>query len=262
MNAPPLDKVIFFIDLDNTLVESPYVHIFDRIVSDISDDTEKNSKYIWSVINKEFKKRELREHISAFDWDDILSCVCKKVGKKWDGLLRDYIENHINKHGIKVFDGVKSTLQILRSKNARLYCTTNGYFLYQEPLVRATELLSLFDDFITSDFVGYTKSSKQFYKKRIKSNDKVIVIGDSYKYDVLYPKEFGFYTILDVETFLTRTIYEKYHNLTPVQRPSLMKNELASHLKNLENTIYFQTCKFTELPDGIIFNFSEIIHML
>ena len=58
MKCQSLDKAIFFIDLDNTLIESPYPKIFDGIVRDISTSTGKTSNSIWSQINKEFKSRE------------------------------------------------------------------------------------------------------------------------------------------------------------------------------------------------------------
>lgn len=256
------DKMIFFVDLDNTVCESPYPHIFDKIIHDISDNTRKSSEHVWLMINKEFKNREKKNAISAFDWDNILSQVCKKLGKEWDDSLRTYIDMHINKHGINVFKSVKSILLFLRSKNCKIYLTSNGYFFYQEPIIKATGLLSLFDDFITSDRVGYTKSSKQFYEEKIIDDDKVISIGDSYKYEILYPNIFGFYTIWDAETILPKFIKEKYLNITHVDRPLAMYNDLLKFSKSQENNIYLQDCKFTKLPDSIIFNFSEIGSLL
>ncbi len=260
MKCQSLDKVISFIDLDNTLIESPYPKIFDGIVRDISTNTGKDYNSIWSLINKEFKSREEKNLISAFDWDDILSMVCKKLGSKWERSLIVDIESYINKYGIKVFDGVENSLKVLRLKSDKLYCTTNGYLLYQEPLLEATGLLSIFDDFITPDSVGVTKASKHFYCKKLEENSKAIVVGDSYKYDILYPTKFGFYTIWDVEAVLPWSIVERYLNLAPTQRPTAMKDELMSYLKTHENTIYLQSHKLTELPDAIIFNFPEIIN--
>jgi FMN phosphatase YigB (HAD superfamily) len=259
MKRQSLDKIIFFIDLDNTLIESPYPKIFDEIVRDISTNTGKNSNLIWSLINKEFKTREDKNLISAFDWDGILSMVCKKLGSKWKRSLIADIESYINKFGIKVFDGVENSLKVLRLKSDKLYCTTNGYLLYQEPFLEASGLLSIFDDFITPDFLGVTKASKNFYCRKLEENSKAIVVGDSYKYDILYPTKFGFYTIWDVETVLPRSIIERYLSLAPTQRPTAMNDELMSYLKAHENTIYLQSPKLTELPDAIIFNFPEII---
>lgn len=262
MNNKSLDKIIFFIDLDNTLYESPYPYIFNEILREISNGTGKKREYIRALINIEFKHREKKDYISAFDWDDIISLICRKLGSKWEDSLKDYIDKYINEYGIKVFNGVETTINTLKKKHIRLYCTTNGHLLYQKPLIEATGLLSLFDDFLTSDNTGYIKSSIQFYKKKITKSDKVIVVGDSYKYDILYPNKFGFYTIWDVETILSKCVIEKYSNLKPRNRPSSMSFELTKYLEKHKNSIYSQTYKFKELPNAIIFNFSEIVSVL
>lgn len=245
-------------DLDNTLIKSPYPYIFNDIVLDMSTETRKNPNHIWLQINREFRVREEKNLISAFDWDDILFQVCRKLGSKWEGSLRESIERHINKHGVKVFNGVKNSLKAIRSMGARLECITNGHFLYQEPLLRAAGVQSIFDDFITSDCVGCTKSSELFYSKKTEK-DTAIVIGDSYKYDVLYPMQFGFYAIWDVETVLPSSMMKKYLESRPMYRPVEMEDELAHYFRNKAISIYSQPCEFTKTPDAIVFSFSEVV---
>jgi FMN phosphatase YigB (HAD superfamily) len=244
--------------LDNTLIKSPYSYIFDDIVLDISTNTKENPNLIWLQINREFRTREEKNLISAFDWDDILFQVCKKLGSKWEGSIRDCVQRHVSKHGVKVFDGVKDSLKALRSTGAMLECTTNGHFLYQEPLLRAAGLQSLFDDFITSDCVGCTKSSELFYREKTEK-DTAVVIGDSYKYDVLYPMKFGLYAIWDVETVLLSSMMRKYLESRPSHRPVEMKDELVRYFKDAAINIYSQHCEFTKTPDAIVFNFPEVL---
>ena len=258
MKSRSQDKVVCFVDLDNTLIESPYAEIFDRIVSDISTCTGTSSHSVWLQINREFKIREERNLVSAFDWDDLISTVCREFGGEWERSLVVYIESYISKYGIRVFDGVEESLRVLRLESDRLYCTTNGHLVYQEILLEATGLLSVFDDFITSDTVGVTKASERFYCEKLEDSSKAIVVGDSYKYDILYPARFGFCTIWDVEAILPLHVSERYLHLAPTQRPISMSDELTSHLETHQNGIYLQCHKLAELPDAVILQFSEV----
>ena len=192
-----------------------------------------------------------------FCMDDILSCVCRKIGGKWDCSLTDYINKHINKYGINVFQGVESALKILKKENVKLYCSSNGFYKYQEPILKATGLMHLFDELITSDQVGFTKSSKKFYRDKFIDENRVITIGDSYKYDVFYPKKFGFNSIWDVETILSPSIVKKYLYSVPSERPSLINHDF---LTNHKSNIYSQSCTLSIMPDAIIFKFFEIIN--
>jgi FMN phosphatase YigB (HAD superfamily) len=260
MITHPYNEFIFFVDLDNTICKSPYPLIFDEIVDEISKKTGKNPEFVFSLINSEFKIREELNETCAFDWDDILSCICRKMGWNWDSSLLNYINKFIDTYGITVFKGVEKTLKQLKKEKVKLYCTSNGYFEYQEPILRATGLLNLFDELITSDKVGITKSSKQFYESKYIDKNKVMIIGDSYKYEVYYPKKFGFHSIWDMETILSPTKVRKYLNSKPTERYPLINFELEKYFSNTENNIYSQNYKFTILPDAIIFNFQETLN--
>jgi len=251
------NELIFFIDLDNTIWKNPYPLIFNEIIDELSAKTERSLDFVFSLINYEFEIREKQNRIFTFDWDDILSCVCRKIGDKWDCSLTDYINKHINKYGINVFQGVESALKILKKENVKLYCSSNGFYKYQEPILKATGLMHLFDELITSDQVGFTKSSKKFYRDKFIDEKRVITIGDSYKYDVFYPKKFGFNSIWDVETILSPSIVKKYLYSVPSERSSLINHEF---LTNHKSDIYSQNCTLSIMPDAIIFKFFEIIN--
>lgn len=256
------DNIVCFIDLDNTIIKSPYKKIFNNIIRDISEITGRENQLIRMMINKEFKKREINKSILAFDWDNIISTVCNGLGTKWDNSLEYYIKHHIQVYGIHTFEHVKVSLKYIKLKNIKIYCASNGFYSYQEPLLRHTGLLQLFDDLLTSDRVGCVKSLKQFYMGNVKKSDKIIVIGDSYKYDIYYPKIFGFISIWDVEALLRRTIAEKYSTIAPAKRPSVMKNELSGIHKKQADDIYSQAMKNECMPDYVIFKFDEIIPII
>jgi len=181
---------IFFIDLDDTIVTNIYADgIFPEYIAGLRrgglDDVG-----LYDLIWKEHRRRLCSSLPAAFDWEEIVMSIARKLNVDLDIDLKDMQEKYYRKPFIGVLNGAPALLKALNEMGA-VYASTNGFMKYQGPLLKALGLDMYFEGMITPDRSGFIKSDRRFYGKLIDDGQTAINIGDDYLYDVLAPKSFG-----------------------------------------------------------------------
>lgn len=220
------------VDLDNTLVISSISLLMNEVYEELATLSGRSKEFIIAQV--------MRIHIDlikastpkAFDWDYIIDEVSKVLGVKY----RADIEGRLSKHlcrEVKILDNAYEVLQKLRNLGFKLVLSTNGLMKYQECVIRESGLIKYFELVVSPDSVGCLKNCRKFYSC-CDSYGKLVSIGDSYVFDVYFPKTFGFKA---VHVLRWRSVFEEsYRKLLDVK--SLMSADATvENLQQLPNVL-------------------------
>lgn len=236
-------KGILFIDLDHTLIKNPFHSaVFPEISATLSDMARLDREIVMEMILKEAREREKNGGIDAYDWDEIIKVVESRIGVEANLDVEKIIISYCEDPYISLLPNARYTLETLRKKDFRIYAVSNGFLKYQKPVMEALNIVPLFDDIITPDKTGYIKSNKKFYEEYLVEGVPVVCIGDSPKYDVYYPKKFGYLSIWVVSQL--PEIKKDLYNLSPIERIRSIRDQ-----PNVELGLY---------PDAIVLDISEL----
>ena len=179
---------VLYVDLDGTIATSPISSVireaYRRVAEASGLDLREVEAVSWSL-HVELVKRSSP---AAFDWDYIGREVSKALGVSLsldiEGRFRELC------HLSRLLDDAARVLAELRDMGWVLVLATNGLLKYQRCVIESLDLDIYFDEVITPDTRGCLKNSEGFYSIRGR-RPSGISIGDSYTFDVYYPKRFG-----------------------------------------------------------------------
>jgi HAD superfamily hydrolase (TIGR01549 family) len=120
--------------------------------------------------------------------------INRKVDEIYEIFLKNFLKN------IKLFEGVKETLEELKKKDFKLVIVSEDFKEQLEKKIKTLGLEKFFDFFVTCDDVGSMKPEKKYYeivKKKLKIPfDEMVAVGDSFERDLEIPKILGMKCIL------------------------------------------------------------------
>jgi len=170
----PRSKALYIFDMDGTLIDSSQV-IVNAInyVRDNMNLPPMDDAFILKSINEELINPA--QHFYGID-------AFEPIHEEW---FSSYYSAHHNKE-IKLYEGIDTTLEALKSKDAKLAIATNAYRISTLESLKHTGIYELFDSIVTFDDVG--KVGKPDPKMLFKVLDSMqinphhsIFIGDSHK---------------------------------------------------------------------------------
>jgi putative hydrolase of the HAD superfamily len=234
-------KSIIFIDLDETIMQGPlspgvFPHIFNEFRK---HRPELEDKTLSGELIAILESRYADKRVDAFDWDELVYMLALKHKVPVKVSIEELIKEYAKPPYIKVYDHVITTLQKLREDKERVIAiTTNGFWKYQEPTVKALGLRDYFDYILAPDLMSCIKGERRFYQHVVNGSKLVICIGDRYDADVEWPKDLGFYSIW-----------------TPVELPL----EIDPKISPLERASSLKIPPpFQQKPDAIVTGFDEV----
>lgn len=84
-----------------------------------------------------------------------------------------------------LYPDVEPALRALRDMGYRLACVTNGYRVYQEPLLEGLGVRDLFDLFVSPEMVGVAKPDPRMWTLGVPEGQIVLHVGDRLSDDVI-----------------------------------------------------------------------------
>ncbi len=182
-----------FLDLDNTLLDFNKAEYFaaKRLFEKHNLPCDDQAIKTYSKINLSFWKKFERGEIARTDiFENRFIEFCNFYGKCADSkiMAKEYFD--FLSQGYYTVNGVFEILDYLKSKNYKLYATTNGVALTQYRRIKESGLEPYFDKIFISEETGYQKPSKEYFQYVIanipeKNTDKILIIGDSQSSDIL-----------------------------------------------------------------------------
>lgn len=199
-------RQVIFVDLDHTVMVNPfYGGVFPPLASQLAEsagepDVEAVRQRLISRSLELLEERTIR----ANDWEAIAADVAAEIGGAWDGSVVDLVEASLE-HA-RAVPGAREALDACRAQGWEVIAASQGFRRYQEPVLAHLGLTECFDARLYTDDVGSLKRSLRFYAKRDADAERVVVLGDQFVDDGLYPRHFGMTSVLFTGVRRTATV--------------------------------------------------------
>lgn len=200
------NRKVLFVDLDHTVMINPFHGgVFPKLARQLAESAGRADP---EPVRARLIERSLellaRRTIRANDWDAIAGDVAGEIGGSWNGSVVDLVEKSLDHAG--VVPGAPQALAAAQDVGWYVIAASQGFRRYQEPVLRHLGLAAYFDERIYTDEVRSLKRSLRFYKGLDRGADRVVVLGDHFIDDGLYPRHFGMTSVLFVGVRRTPTV--------------------------------------------------------
>jgi FMN phosphatase YigB (HAD superfamily)/ADP-ribose pyrophosphatase YjhB (NUDIX family) len=187
---------VLFVDLDHTVMTNPFQEgVFPRLAAELAASAGRADV---DAVRRRVIARSLelldQRTIRANDWEAIARDVAAEIGGGWDGSVVELVHDSLDRAA--VVSGAREALETCREQGWRVIAASQGFRRYQEPVLAHLDLTTCFDERLYTDDVGSLKRSLRFYGKRDEGASRVVVVGDHYVDDGLYPRHFGMTSVL------------------------------------------------------------------
>lgn len=239
-------QTVLFFDLDGTLMINPFESaVWPVVINEIAYKTNLPYTKIMAMIEDENDARQRDEHIApihAMDWDDITEHVARQLGVSITTNCTELVRSHATSHS-SLLPHVHETLGQLQAPNRALVIATKGLAKYQRPVIDALGITHYFTGILTPDSYNGLKKHRRFFGDWPQRAHNVIMIGDMYHDDVLYPSQHGFKTIWKPNPSLTpdhlslRTPFQRAQEYPYTVQQSVRPTAIINDLLELPSVI-------------------------
>lgn len=171
---------------------------------------------------KELRNTRFQKLIELYD--------ISETAEKMDQI---YLEGLINK--TKISKKTMQKLKELKESGFKLFIVTNGIHIVQERRIIKNKLLGLVEGFVTSETIEKPKPHKAMFLHAIKkvqsTPSQTLMVGDSYKADIIGAERLGIKTCIICPTDKEW----KAEPLKPMLRADTF-NDFANYLLKVKNT--------------------------
>ncbi len=203
-------------DLDGVLMLNPFGSgVFPYVRKRISEQSGSDSQEIRKAITGEAIRRQLQgDMVAAYDWDDIIRVVAKSFEVNWNESIAELVERYCVPPHIKLYPGVVELLANLSEAGYTLRALTNGFYIYQYPVLKALGIAHFFERIVTPENVGVAKPDPAFYAaSRENTTLPHIHVGDNVIHDVWGANRSGAISI-----WVHNDLPEDWKDKTPLER--------------------------------------------
>ncbi|MFD2044925.1 HAD family hydrolase [Ornithinibacillus salinisoli] len=185
-------------DLDGTLMQNPFVDwVFPEIISIIQQQLNQDIDIKKIIVEEHEKRMKENRIVEAYDWDDIVKQVIEELNLSTKIEVTQLVEKHTETPKVYLLENnILNTLNELKIRNYSLAVVTNGYSIYQVPVMKELGLDKLFDTVITPDLCGYAKPNESILNSLLYVGEIVAHIGDRIDHDIILANMLGITSIL------------------------------------------------------------------
>lgn len=187
------DKILF-VDLDHTLFLNPFwPSVFPEVGQKIAAASGTTPEEVMSAVVSYSRDLIRIRDLRAYDWDFVISQVAfNQFNFIWDEPIVDLVMKGISSS--QLIDGAIQSLVDAKDLGWTVVAASQGFRRYQEPVLDYLGLSEKLDMTRFSDDYAQLKRTLDFYGP-IPDGSKVVILGDKYVDDSLYPENFGFGSI-------------------------------------------------------------------
>lgn len=133
------------------------------------------------------RRMSVGDEVGAYDWDGIYRTVATELGAGHEIVAQIDVAAWVREccvvdvH-IAALPGARAMLQRLSDAGARLVVVSNGFAIYQRPVLDALGLLDFFDAVVTPEAAGAAKPSPSIFRA---AGPLDYFVGDTLEHDVL-----------------------------------------------------------------------------
>jgi len=199
-------KLLVTFDLDGVLIKNPFRdgvfpevgEILKKQFIDIHGFTPPNLKkdIIHDIFNEFRENLKSNKPYLAYDWDRVIQKVASNMGCPGNIDIADLVKKYCKFPYIYAYKEVDKVLDWLKQrKDCRLAVITNGYYIYQYPVLKTLGLDKYFEEIIVPEIIKNVKPGRDMFLKVYKNDDIWYHIGDSLLQDVYGANRIGIKSI-------------------------------------------------------------------
>jgi len=184
-------RAVRYVDLDGAIALSSMPRVIRRayeLLASLSGLSVPHVERLSWAVHLELASRSLPQ---AFDWDYVLERISSELGVRASfSVEREF--SRVCPESV-VLDSSPEVLGELESSGYTLVLATNGLMKYQRCVIESLSLDRFFSYIYTPDSRGCLKNCREFYAlpEGVDGGLPAVSIGDSYTFDVYFPKLFG-----------------------------------------------------------------------
>lgn len=167
---------------------------------------------------------------AAYDWDQIIADIALELGASETFDIAAMVRSYCSLDYISRYQDAQSALVWLKGVGATLAWVSNGYAIYQQPVLDALGLSGYFHTYAAPDLVGSVKPEPEIFRSVKPAGAQLCIhVGDMLAHDVVGAKRAGF-----VPVWLDRELPEALRQVPVIERTSqeLTVSYLAERLKS------------------------------
>lgn len=257
-------------DLDGVLQKNPfryreedgvYAHIRRTLAPYVApgmnlDPRAEREAVQYRIDREHFRRLEGGDMVGAHDWDAIVAAVAHQLGYPGVISVRELVEHYCQVDSlISLYDGTAACLDAVRARGYTVVALTNGFEIYQAPVLRKLGVLDRFEAMVAPDNCGYGKPQKGIFDAALRYGSAPSVhIGDVLAHDIAGARRAGWKAI-----WIDRSVPEEYHHLPPWERPQAAMEYLQQEFGRQRAWHGHPPATLDEcIPDAIVVHLNEV----
>lgn len=184
-------------DLDETVMQNPFGKwVFPELVAMLKREAVTEEDIMHLIISEHLQRMRDEQFLEAYDWDDILVGIAKKLEIETDINVESMVIKHSKPSKVYLLEeNMLFNLEKIKRKGFRLAAVTNGYAKYQLPVLKQLGLDTVFEEVITSDSEGFAKPHTSILGKLLVKGEVIAHVGDRIDHDVQLANELGILSV-------------------------------------------------------------------
>lgn len=259
-------------DLDGVLQRNPFHTgrpdgVFGHIQRELApylggDPDEAYREALRQILAEHRARMQAGRYVDAYDWDDMVKFVAERYGYPGRLDVPALVRHYVKVPGmVWLYPGAKECLQALQDLGHTLVTVTNGYRVYQEPILVQLGIRDYFAAMVTPEAVGTMKPMPAIFRAAESLGSPRIHVGDTLPHDVAGPHRAGWLSIYIVQERASgyEELPPESRDLPPWQRPAVATDWLRQRLErdrvlNDNPPVTFEEC----IPEAIVRSLGEV----
>lgn len=244
-------------DLDGTIMQNPFMtHVFPEVQRLITNKNKDLIQCIDAFVAEHQQRLRESKYVEAYDWEEIVATYTRLNDLDISLNVEETVKKYCVPGAIYLLEeGIIEVLQKLRQRGYSLAVVTNGFSIFQLPVMDALGLTPYFDRILTPDKVGYAKPDIRVFTVH---GEIIAHVGDRLDQDVIPANTLGVKAI-----WINRSLPSHLSHVKPELRARAegIDDILLTKLRK-ETQVRLSSVPVEAIPTHIIFRITELLDVL
>lgn len=238
-------------------MQNPFMsHVFPEVQRLISNKNKNLENCIDAIVAEHKYRLSQSKYVEAYDWEEIVASYTRLNELNISLNVEETVKKYCVPDAIYLLEEeIIEVLQKLRQRGYSLAVVTNGFSIFQLPVMDALGLTPYFDRILTPDTVGYAKPDIRVFTVL---GEIIAHVGDRLDHDVIPANTLGAKAI-----WINRSLPSHLSHVKPELRARAegIDDILLTKLRK-ESQAQLSFVPVEAIPTHIIFRITELLDFL
>ncbi|WP_035299249.1 HAD family hydrolase [Brevibacillus thermoruber] len=182
-------------DLDGTLMQNPFGGwVFPEIAAAVAGWLGRPYDIVAELVREHERRLRQGRYVEAYDWDGMLAELLGRLGIRESVEIAAIVQKHAVPPKIRLLEAeVPAVLAALQAKGYALAAVTNGFYKYQNPVMKVLGLAEYIAAVVTPERAGAGKPDPAIFRPL--GGEVVAHVGDRLDHDVQLANRCGVFSV-------------------------------------------------------------------